>query len=83
MCLPMPPSWQKARYTGTFKNKRAHALAGVAQWVGHHPTKQEVTGLIPHQGTCPGWGFGPRLRHATYRCFSPSLFPSLPMFLKK
>ena len=35
------------------------ALTGVAQWVGHHPTKQEVAGSIPGQGTCLGHRPGP------------------------
>ena len=51
--------------------------AGVAHWVGCHPTNREVTGLTPGQGTCLGWGPGPLVagvREATHRCFSPS-FP--------
>ena len=32
------------------------ALTGVAQLVGHRPTKQKVTGSIPAQGTCLGVG---------------------------
>ena len=32
------------------------ALAGLVQWVGHHPAIQRVTGMIPGQGTCLGCG---------------------------
>ena len=28
-----------------------NALSGVAQWVGHHPTKHKVAGSLPSQGT--------------------------------
>ena len=35
------------------------ALAGVVQWIEHHPENQRVTGLIPSQGTCLGSGLGP------------------------
>ena len=34
-------------------------LTGVAQLVGCCPTKQQVTGLIPGQGTCLSCRFGP------------------------
>ena len=30
------------------------ALVGVAQWIGHRPVNQRVTGSIPSQGTCLG-----------------------------
>ena len=33
------------------------ALTGVAQLVGHRPAKQKVTGSVPGQGTCLGYGF--------------------------
>ena len=32
------------------------ALAGVAQWLECHPENQGVTGSIPSQGTCLGYG---------------------------
>ena len=35
------------------------ALTGVAQSVGRHPAKQNVTGSIPDQGTCLGCWFSP------------------------
>ena len=65
-------------------------LAGVAQWVGHHPADQRVTGSIPSQGTCLGCGPGPRWgAHGrqpidvsrTHSYSSPSLSPSLPISL--
>lgn len=40
--------------------KTRPALASVAQLVEHHPFHQKVTGLIPSQGTCPGFGFDPQ-----------------------
>ena len=36
------------------------ALTSVAQLVGHCPTTQRVTGLIPEQGTCLGCGPSPQ-----------------------
>ena len=40
-------------------SKRILALTSVAQLVGHHPTKREITGLVPTQSL--GCGCGPRL----------------------
>ena len=37
------------------------ALAAVAQWIECWPVNQEVTGLIPGQGTCLGFRPGPQL----------------------
>ena len=37
------------------------ALAGMAQWTEYRPVNQKVTGLIPSQGTCLGFGPGPQL----------------------
>ena len=34
-------------------------LTNVAQLAGCHPAKQKVIGLIPSQGTCLGFSFGP------------------------
>ena len=51
------------------------ALTGVAQWVGHHPTKQMVAGSIPGQDTCLGCGFGAHMRG------NQSLFPFLSFSL--
>ena len=60
------------------------ALAGVAQWMEHQPVSQKVTGSVPHQGTCVGFGPGPQL--GLYKRqpigFSPSLSLSLPLSLK-
>ena len=57
------------------------ALIGIAQLVGHHPTKQMVAGSIPCQGTYLGGGFGhwfERVQEATDLCFSlTSMFLSL------
>ena len=36
------------------------ALAGVAQWIEHQPANHRVTGWIPSQGTCLGFGPGPQ-----------------------
>ena len=68
-----------------------YALAGVAQWAEHHPINRKVASLIPSQGTCldcrPGPWLGACKRQLvdislTHRCFSSSLSPSLPFFLK-
>ena len=55
------------------------ALAGVAQWIGHPPTNQKVTSLIPSQGTCLGCGPGPQLLACERQRIGVSLppFPSL------
>ena len=70
------------------------ALTGVAQLVGHRPTKQKVTGSIPAQGTCLGVGLvpsqgtyerQPTVVSLSHLCFSPSLPLSLKInkiFLK-
>ena len=39
--------------------KGIEALAGVAQWIEHQPVNQKVTGSIPSQDTCLGFGPGP------------------------
>ena len=54
------------------------ALTGVAQWIEHQPTNQEVTGSIPSQGTCLGCGPGPQ-QGALER--EPHVDVSLPLFL--
>ena len=66
------------------------ALAGVAQWVGHHPTNQKVTSLTPGQGTCLGYMPGPWLgvcKRQPDRRFSRTLMFlssfSLPLHLSK
>ena len=49
------------------------ALTGVAQWVGHHPTKQKIMGWIPGQSKCLDSGFDPWSgckQEATDQCFS-------------
>ena len=53
--------------------KLGHALAGVAQLVGHSPANLNITGLIPGWGTGLGCGNGPqsgRVQEATDWCFS-------------
>ena len=45
---------------GSCKEGR-HTLTGVAQLAGHCPTKGNVVGSIPGQGTCLGCGPGPQL----------------------
>ena len=59
-----------------FTCKNFLALTGVAQLVGHCPAKQKVVDLIPSQGTCLGYGFGPQvgMHKRGNQCFSPS-FP--------
>ena len=49
--LPAYLHWDFRRIT--------QALNGAAQWVGHCPANQKVTGSIPGQGTCLGCGPGP------------------------
>ena len=53
------------------------ALIGVAQLVGCGPAKGK--GSVPGWGTCETQLIDVSLSH---RCFSPSLSPSLPLFLK-
>ena len=43
-----------------FKNSTS-ALAGVAQWTECWLANQRVTGSIPSQGTCLGYGPGPHI----------------------
>ena len=63
----------------------------MAQWAGHCPANQKVTGFVAHQGTSLGLRPGPRKGvcerqpidfSLAYPYFSPSLFPSLPLSLK-
>ena len=60
------------------------ALAGVAQWIGHGPVKQRVTGSIPSQGTClscrpgPQWGTHERQPHTDVSL--PFFLPPFPSF---
>ena len=67
------------------------ALAGVAQWIEGQLATQKVSGPIPSQGTCLGYGPRPQWGvcerqpidvSITHRCLSPSLSPSLPLSLK-
>ena len=62
-------------------------LTGVAQWVGHHPTNQKVTGSIPSQGTLLGFRPGPRLGMCERQLIDVFLihtcfYPSLPLPLR-
>ena len=54
----------------------------MAQWVGRHPTKQKVTGLIPGQGTCLDFGLRLSDVSLSHPCSPPSLFSSLPLSQK-
>ena len=63
------------------------ALAGVTQWTECQPTNKRVAGWIPSQGTFLGCQPGPCWRYARgsqlmYLSHTPSLSPSLPIFLK-
>ena len=85
-----------AKVVGSIPSQGTHkyqpmALAGVAQWIGHWPMNQGVTGSTPGLGTCLGWGPVPQLGTCKkqpvdvsliYRFFSTSLPPSLPHSLK-
>ena len=56
--------------------RRSITLTSMAQLVGHRPIKQKVTHLMPGQGTCLGFRFGPQTWHvpeATDGCFSLTL----------
>ena len=54
------------------------ALAGVAQWIECQPANQEVTGLIPSQGTCLGCWPSPQQGVSERQ---PHIDVSLPLFL--
>ena len=78
--------------SSVFQWKNFLALIGVAQLVEHHPTKWGVSSSIPIQGTCLGCGPIPSWDNArsnwwmlslTHWYFLPSLYPSLPLSLKK
>ena len=61
-----------------------YALTGVAQWVGHCPTKRKVAGPSPGQGTCLACRPGPwlgRMQEETNRFFLSHIDVSLPLFL--
>ena len=64
------------------------ALAGVVQWAKHQPVDWNITGSVPSQGTCLGYGPGPQLGECekqpvsvtlAHQCFSPSLPPVLSL----
>ena len=57
----------------------------MAQWIEGQAANRQVAGSIPSQGTRLGFGPGPQATDdvcLTYCCFSPSLSPSLLLFLK-
>ena len=83
--------WQ-SRFTVVCTENNTIALAGMSQWIEHQPVNQEVTGLIPSQGTSHSCGPGPHLGHARGNwsmCLlqiavsSPFLSPSFLLSLKK
>ena len=37
-----------------------HSLAGMAQWIEHHPVNQRIASSIPSQGICLGGWPGPQ-----------------------
>ena len=49
---------KRRRFSG---KKDGPALAGIAQWIGHLPENQKVTGSVPSQGTHLGCRPGPQL----------------------
>ena len=62
------------------------ALTRVAQLLGRHPAELKVAGLIPYQGTCPGFRFstpvGVCIRgNQPMWYFSLTSMISLPLFL--
>ena len=70
--------------------RRSLPVAGVAQWIEHLPANRKVTGSIPNQGTCLGFGLGPSWGarekqpidvSLAHRCFS--LCFSCPSLLSK
>ena len=67
--------------------KKIGALAGVAQWTECQPVNQRVAGLIPHQGTCLGWGPVPQQgmheRQPHIDVSLPFFSPPIPLSKKK
>ena len=59
------------------------ALAGVAPWIECQPANQRITDSISNLGHIPGfWARSPVgvvWEAHTHWCYSPSLFPSLPL----
>ena len=58
--------------------KEPKTLAGVAPRTERQPANQRVTGSIPNQGTCLGWGPGPQWGGVHER--QPHIDVSLPLF---
>ena len=54
--------------------KHRIALTGVAQQIGHHPTDQKFTSLIPSQGTCLSSRPGPLMAAYKRQSSLPSTF---------
>ena len=77
---------KKNKLDTIFLKKLHSALASVAQWIEHWPMNQRVTGLIPSQGTCLGYGPGPQWGvqwRDNHTLMFLSLFFSLPSILSK
>ena len=72
-------------WSGSFL-KLYPALAVVAQWIECWSVNQRVAGLIPSLGHMPELQarspVGGTWEATTHWCFSPSLSPSLPFYLK-
>ena len=68
---------------GVLNKSFIFALAGVAQWIECWPVNKRVTGFSSQSGHMPGFGarspIGGAWEATTHWCFSPSLFPSLPL----
>ena len=86
-CTPETNILLNFNYTPVFlKNGEAWPQPVWLSWLEHRPINWKVTGSVAGQGTCLGCGFGPWsacIQQATNQCFSPSLSPSFPHFLKK
>ena len=81
--LSDPTSESSANPIGsTYKIFPESCRSGVAQLAEHHTAKPKVASLIPGQGTCLGYRFGPSWSEGEKQLISFFLSPSLPMSLK-
>ena len=77
VCMVVKESSLMQRPCYVIKLKQV-ALAGVAQWIECQPVNQRVTGSIPGQGTC--LGYGPGSQWGVHER-QPHIDVSLPLFL--